>query len=258
MQAVIMAGGFGTRLAPLTKEIPKPMVKIIDKPIIERIVNLLKLHGFNDIIITLGYKPKCIIDYLGNGEKYGINISYSIEQTPLGTAGCVKNVFDRLEKTFLVISGDCFTNINLSKMVEFHLSHKKAITMAVKEVDDIKGFGVVKFDEELNVVDFVEKPKTSKEKNINTGIYVIEKKIMQNIPDGKVDFAKDFFPKVLDEMKVFETDDYWSDIGTLSSYYLTNNEVALNPMQFGITWWYLKKKSGLQFANHFFLIKIIF
>lgn len=105
MQAVIMAGGFGTRLAPLTKEIPKPMVKIIDKPIIERIINLLKKHGFEDIIITLGYKPSCIIDYLGDGEKFGVNIKYSIEKTPLGTAGCVKNVFDMLEKTFLVISG---------------------------------------------------------------------------------------------------------------------------------------------------------
>lgn len=234
MQAVIMAGGYGTRLRPLTNEVPKPMVPIINKPIIELIVEHLKRYNFDDIIITLGYKPQEIIDYLGDGKRFGVKIRYSVESEPLGTAGGVKSVFNMLDKTFLVISGDAFTNINLKSLVDFHTKHEKAITLAVKYMDDISGFGVVKFDEYGNVQKFLEKPKHSLEKYVNTGIYMLEKKIMQNIPKGKYDFAKDFFPFVLDEMKAYEMHEFWSDIGTLSSYYLTNNEVALHPEAFGV------------------------
>lgn len=241
MQAVIMAGGYGTRLRPLTNEIPKPMVPIIDKPIIEYIVLHLKKYGFTDIIVTLGYKPEEIMSYLGDGSKYGVQIRYNIESTPLGTAGSVKAVYEILEKTFLVISGDSFTNVNLYEVAKYHATHPKAITMVVKELDDVKGFGVVKFDEDGDIQDFVEKPETSKLKFVNTGMYMIEKKILQTIPEGKFDFSRDLFPTVLDEMKAYVMREYWSDIGTLSSYYLTNNEVALNPQNFGVQlYWKLK------------------
>lgn len=235
MQAVIMAGGYGTRLRPLTNVIPKPMVPIIDQPLIEYIVQHLKKYGFDDIIITLGYKPQEIISYLGDGSRYGVKIRYNVENTPLGTAGSVKAVSDMLNKTFLVISGDSFTNINLYDVAKFHGSHTKGITMVVKELDDVKGFGVVKFDEDGDISSFVEKPEKSNGKFVNTGMYMIEKKLLQNIPNGKFDFSRDFFPFVLDEMKAYVMKEYWSDIGTLSSYYLTNNEVALNPDVFGIT-----------------------
>lgn len=235
MQAVIMAGGYGTRLRPLTNEIPKPMVPIIDKPIIGLIVELLKKYGFDDIIITLGYKPQEIISYIGDGSKFGVQVRYNIEEQPLGTAGSVKNVFNMLENTFLVISGDAFTNINLKKFADFHMEHERAISIAVKYFEDTLGFGVVKFDEVGNVIKFLEKPKHTAEKFVNTGIYMIEKKILQNIPNGKFDFAKDFFPFVLDEMKAYVVREFWSDIGTLSSYYLTNNEVALHPENFGVS-----------------------
>ena len=112
MQAVIMAGGYGTRLRPLTNVIPKPMVPIIDQPVIEYIVKHLKKYGFDDIIITLGYKPDEIMSYLGDGSRYGVKIRYNIEDTPLGTAGSVKAVYDMLHQSFLVISVDSFTNIN--------------------------------------------------------------------------------------------------------------------------------------------------
>ncbi|MDE6967726.1 MAG: nucleotidyltransferase family protein [Clostridia bacterium] len=235
MQAVIMAGGYGTRLRPLTNVIPKPMVPIIDQPLIEYIVKHLKRCGFEDIIITLGYKPEDIMSYLGNGEKYGVKIRYNIESSPLGTAGSVKAVYDMLDKTFLVISGDSFTNIDLYEVAKFHATHAKAITMVVKEMEDVKGFGVVKFDEFGDISSFVEKPEKSNGKFVNTGMYMIEKKIMQNIPDGKYDFSRDFFPEVLEEMKAYVMNEFWSDIGTLSSYYLTNNEVALNPQEFGVS-----------------------
>lgn len=235
MQAVIMAGGYGTRLRPLTNVIPKPMVPIINQPIIDYIVRHLKKHGFDDIIITLGYLPEEIMSYLGDGSRYGVKIRYNVEKQPLGTAGSVKAVFDMLKKTFLVISGDSFTNVNLSRVVDFHTAHPKAITMVVKELDDVKGFGVVKFDDDNNILSFEEKPQKSNLRFVNTGMYMIEKKILQNIPDGKYDFSRDFFPKVLDEMKACVMNEFWSDIGTLSSYYLTNNEVAVNPEVFGIS-----------------------
>ena len=235
MQAVIMAGGYGTRLRPLTNVIPKPMVPIIDQPLIEYIVQHLKKYDFDDIIITLGYRPQDIISYLGNGSRYGVKIRYNVENTPLGTAGSVKAVSDMLNKTFLVIGGDSFTNINLYDVAKFHGSHPKGITMVVKELEDVKGFGVVKFDEEGDISSFVEKPEKSNGKFVNTGMYMIERKLLQNIPNGKFDFSRDFFPFVLDEMKAYVMKEYWSDIGTLSSYYLTNNEVALNPDVFGIT-----------------------
>lgn len=235
MQAVIMAGGYGTRLKPLTDELPKPMVPIINRPIIGLIVEHLKKYGFDDIIITLGYKPQEIIGYLGDGGRFGVKIRYNIEQQPLGTAGSVKSVFDMLEKTFLVISGDAFTNINLKKFVDFHMAHERAITLAVKQMDNVEGFGVVKFDDDGNVLKFLEKPKYTTEKFVNTGIYMLEKKILQNTPNGKFDFAKDFFPFIMDEMKAYVMREFWSDIGTLSSYYLTNNEVALHPESFGVS-----------------------
>lgn len=234
MQAVIMAGGYGTRLRPLTNVIPKPMVPIIDKPIIEYIVKHLKKYGFDNIIITLGYKPQDIMSYLGDGSRYDVKITYSIEDEPLGTCGSVKAVYDMLDSTFLVISGDSFTNINLFEVAKFHATHPKAITMVVKHLDDVKGFGVVDFDADGDILSFVEKPEHSDGKFVNTGIYMIEKRIMKGVPQGKFDFSRDLFPAVLPQMKAYVMNEYWSDIGTLSSYYLTNNEVALNPQDFGV------------------------
>ena len=233
MQAVIMAGGYGTRLKPLTNELPKPMVPIIDKPIINYIINTLKKYGITDIIVTLGYKPERIIDYLGDGSDLGVKVRYSVENIPLGTAGGVKKIADMIDGTFVVISGDALTNIELDSMMSHHMSHGKLMTMAVKEMDDVTGFGVVKCDEDGAVTSFIEKPKHSLDKLVNTGIYILEKKVLNYIPEGKYDFARDLFPAMMNNLSAYRMKGYWSDIGTLSSYYLTNNYVALNPEPFG-------------------------
>ncbi len=233
MQAVIMAGGYGTRLKPLTNELPKPMVPIIDKPIINYIINTLKKYGITDIIVTLGYKPERIIDYLGDGSDLGVKVRYSVENIPLGTAGGVKKISDMIDGTFVVISGDALTNIELDSMMSHHMSHGKLMTMAVKEMDDVTGFGVVKCDEDGAVTSFIEKPKHSLDKLVNTGIYILEKKVLNYIPEGKYDFARDLFPAMMNNLSAYRMKGYWSDIGTLSSYYLTNNYVALNPEPFG-------------------------
>lgn len=237
MQAVIMAGGYGTRLRPLTNRIPKPMVPIIDKPLIGYLVEHLREQGIKDIILTLGYKPEVILDYLGDGKRYGVNIRYVIEREPLGTAGGVKNVSDMLEDTFLVLSGDAFTNIEVDAMLDYHYVKGGLLTMAVKKMDDVKEYGVVKLNENNKVVDFVEKPLVSREKCVNTGIYILEPEVLDIIPNNeKYDFARDLFPRIIDNMYGYEMQGYWSDIGTLSSYYLTNNYVALHPEPFGCVW----------------------
>lgn len=234
MQAVIMAGGYGTRLRPLTNELPKPMVPIINKPIIVYIIELLKSHGITDIILTLGYKPEVIMDYLGDGKEFGVKLTYVIETEPLGTAGGVKNVSKLIDGTFLVMSGDAFTNVNIRKLLNHHFDNGKLGTLAVKEVANPIGFGIVKVDSYHVIRNFIEKPLTTVEKLVNTGIYVFEREVLDLIPDGKYDFGRELFPRLLGELSAYKMNEYWSDIGTLSSYYLTNNDVVINPSAFNV------------------------
>lgn len=235
MKAVIMAGGYGSRLRPLTNELPKPMVPIINKPIIHYIVELLKSYGITDIAMTLGYKPESIMEYFGDGKELDCNIVYYVEKLPLGTAGSVKNTQEFIgNEDFIVISGDAFTNINLGEMYEEHKYYGNIATLAVKEVADPTGFGVVNFSSDGTIHGFIEKPLVSPEKNVNTGIYMFKPEIFDYIPFGKYDFGRELFPKLLGKISAYKTDAFWSDIGTLSSYYLTNAAVADHPAAFGI------------------------
>lgn len=234
MQAVIMAGGLGSRLRPLTNDIPKPMVKIIDKPIVQCIIENLAKYGVRDIVVTLGYKPESIMDFLADGSRFGVRVRYAIESSPLGSAGGVKNVQDMLEDTFVVMSGDALTDINIASLLHRHFAHEGNVTMAVAEMDNVSSFGLVNADSQGRVLDFVEKPQTISSGLVNTGIYVMEKRILDKVPVGeKYDFARDLFPQILDSIYTYRLEGYWSDIGTLSSYYLANNYVALHPQSFG-------------------------
>ena len=134
MKAVIMAGGKGTRLRPLTCNKPKPMVPIVNRPMMEHIIYLLQKHGFNEVWITLFYLPELIRNYFGDGSEFGMKINYSLEETPLGTAGSVKKVVDNLNDTFLVISGDALTDINLEKAIKFHKAKKVKATIVLTKV----------------------------------------------------------------------------------------------------------------------------
>lgn len=235
MKAIIMAGGYGSRLRPLTNLLPKPMVPIINKPIISFIVSLLKKHGIVDIAITLGYKPECIIDYFRDGSDQGVSITYFVEQTPLGTAGSVKNAADFIDDEVLIISGDAFTNLDIDQLIDFHHSHDGLLTMGCKEMDDVSAFGVICKDSRGKILSFKEKPRESAEHSVNTGIYVMSRELLEYIPCGvKFDFARDLFPMVMGDIFAMDIDGYWSDIGTLSSYYLTNNEVANHLEYYGI------------------------
>ncbi|MDR2046974.1 MAG: nucleotidyltransferase family protein [Clostridiales bacterium] len=198
MKAIIMAGGLGSRLRPLTNEIPKPMVPIIDKPIMLYIIELLRAYDFNDIAVALNYKPDVIIDYFKDGSAFGVRLTYFIESSPLGTAGCVKNAADFLGDNFLAISGDSFTDIDLKAFSDFHFRKNASFSLACKRLENTLGFGVLETERDGRIVKFIEKPDGGASGLVNTGIYIINKSVMDLIPDGFYDFGKDLLPKLAD------------------------------------------------------------
>ncbi len=226
MKAVLMAGGSGTRLRPLTCDIPKPMVPMLNKPMAEHIINLLRRHGFDDVFITLYYLPHVIQNYFGDGHEFGVNISYAVEEKmPLGTAGCVKAIEDVLgDETFIVISGDSLTDIDLQQAVAFHKSKGSKATIVLKRVTNPLDFGVVITDQDGRIERFLEKPSMSEvfSDTINTGTYVLEPEVLALLPpDKEVDFSKDLFPLLLerkDPMYGYVAEGYWEDVGNLQSY----------------------------------------
>ena len=232
MKAVIMAGGSGTRLRPLTTHLPKPMVPVVNKPMAEHIVNLLRQHDFNDIIFTLHYLPQAIEDYFGDGSDFGVRITYSTEEgKPLGTAGCVKAIQDELDSTFLVISGDCLTDIDLTEAVRFHKEKKSKATIVLKRVENPLDYGVVITAPDGRIQRFLEKPSASEifSDTANTGIYILEPEVMLYVIMGREqDFSNDLFPLLLlrnEPLYGYVADGYWCDIGNLQAYRQAHNDV---------------------------------
>ena len=223
-----MAGGEGTRLRPLTSNQPKPMVPIVGKPCMEHIVELLKAHGFEDVIVTVAFLPQAIRSYFGDGEGLGVNVEYSVEESPLGTAGSVRLASDKLDDTFLVISGDALCDFDLTKLVEFHRERKAAVTIGLKSVDNPLEFGIVVVDEDGRVERFLEKPSWGQvfSDTINTGVYVLEPEVLDHVPaDRPFDFSKELFPLLLEMGRPLcglAMDGYWQDIGNLDQYRQAN------------------------------------
>lgn len=243
MKAVIMAGGSGTRLRPLTSHLPKPMVPVANKPMAQHIVQLLKKHGFDEIIFTLHYLPQAIMDYFGDGSEFGCKIGYSTEEgMPLGTAGCVKAIQDQLDATFLVISGDGLTDIDLAKAVAFHKEKKSKATLILKRVESPLDYGVVILDNESKIQRFVEKPGASEifSDTVNTGTYILEPEVMRYVVMGREqDFSNDLFPLLLlrnEPMFGYVADGYWCDIGNLQTYRQAHKDVLDKAveMDFGV------------------------
>ena len=228
MKAVVMAGGEGTRLRPLTSNQPKPMVPIVGKPCMEHILELLREHGFEEVVVTVAFLPQAIRSYFGDGETLGLDISYSVEESPLGTAGSVRLASDVLDETFLVISGDALCDIDLGKIVEFHKEKGAAVTIGMKSVENPLEFGIVVTDEDGRVERFLEKPSWGQvfSDTINTGIYVLEPEVLRHIPtDRPYDFSKELFPLLLEMGRPiygYVCDGYWQDIGNLDQYRQAN------------------------------------
>jgi mannose-1-phosphate guanylyltransferase / phosphomannomutase len=228
MKAVVMAGGEGTRLRPLTSNQPKPMVSIVGKPCMEHILELLREHGLSEVIVTVAFLPQAIRSYFGNGESLGLPISYSVEESPLGTAGSVRHAAARLDETFLVISGDALCDIDLSELVAFHKEKGAAVTIGLKSVDNPLEFGIVVTDEDGKIERFLEKPSWGQvfSDTINTGIYVLEPEVLKHVPtDRPHDFSKELFPYLLEmgrPLYGYVMDGYWQDIGNLDQYRQAN------------------------------------
>ncbi|NLB17361.1 MAG: NTP transferase domain-containing protein [Syntrophomonadaceae bacterium] len=231
MKAVIMAGGESTRLKPLTCNLPKPMVPIVDRPVMEYIVELLARHGFNEIIVTLFYLPDAIREHFGDGSQFGVKMRYFVEDFPLGTAGSVRNARRHLDETFLVISGDTLTDIDLTQMVEYHQQKKSLATLALTRVDNPVQYGIVMNDDEGRVTRFLEKPGWAETFSdlANTGIYIFEPEIFNYFEDKQVfDFSKDLFPLLLAKDKPLYArlcPEYWCDIGSVQQYRQANIDV---------------------------------
>ncbi len=241
MKAVIMAGGSGTRLRPLTSNLPKPMVPVANKPMSEHIVNLLRQHNFNDIIFTLHYLPDAIKDYFGDGSDFGVKISYSTEEgRPLGTAGCVKAVQDELDQTFLVISGDSLTDMDLTEALKFHKEKKSKATIVLKRVENPLEYGVVITDTEGRIQRFVEKPGASEifSDTVNTGTYILDPEVLLYVVMGREqDFSNDLFPLLLlrnEPLYGYVADGYWCDIGNLQMYRQAHKDILDGRMKLHI------------------------
>ena len=228
MKAVVMAGGEGTRLRPLTSNQPKPMVPIVGKPCMEHILELLKQHGMEDVIVTVAFLPQAIRSYFGDGSSLDMNIGYSVEESPLGTAGSVRLAADRLDDTFLVISGDALCDVDLTRLVEFHREKGASVTIGLKSVENPLEFGIVVTDEDGRVERFLEKPSWGQvfSDTINTGIYVLEPEVLRHIPtDRPFDFSKELFPLLLEMGRPiygYVCEGYWQDIGNLDQYRQAN------------------------------------
>jgi mannose-1-phosphate guanylyltransferase/phosphomannomutase len=228
MKAVVMAGGEGTRLRPLTSNQPKPMVPVVGKPCMEHILELLREHGMGEVIVTVAFLPQAIRSYFGQGETMGMEIGYSVEESPLGTAGSVRLAGKQLDETFLVISGDALCDVDLSALVAFHKEKGAAVTIGLKSVENPLEFGIVVTDEEGRIERFLEKPSWGQvfSDTINTGIYVMEPEVLKHVPgDRPYDFSKELFPYLLEmgrPLYGYVMDGYWQDIGNLDQFRQAN------------------------------------
>lgn len=240
MKAVIMAGGFGTRLRPITCNIPKPMAPLANVPMMEHIVNLLKHYGFNRVCSILYFQPDVITNYFGDGSKFGIEMEYQMAAADYGTAGSVKNTESKLKnEPFIIISGDVLTDFDLEAAIKYHKDNKAMATMVLTRVANPLEYGVVITGEDGKIIRFLEKPSWGEvfSDTINTGIYILEPEIFKYIPEKtEFDFSKDLFPLMLKEklpLYGYIAEGYWKDIGSLDEYILAhqnvlNGDVSIN------------------------------
>ena len=236
MQAIVLVGGEGTRLRPLTYGTPKPMVPIMGVPFLARTLERLHHAGIRDVILPAGYMPQAIVDYFGDGSQLGMKITYVIEETPLGTAGALKNVEEHIHGPFFVLNGDVLTSLDLRAMVAEHERLGGIGLLHLIRVEDPSAFGCVVHDEQMRISAFVEKPprETAPTNEINAGTYLFEREILDMIPAGRnVSIERETFPAVIAAGKglySYTTDDYWMDLGKPEQYLAAHNDILAGRM----------------------------
>jgi NDP-sugar pyrophosphorylase family protein len=237
MQALILAGGQGTRLRPLTNNIPKPIVPIGNEPFLLRQIQSLKNAGVTDIILSTGYQPSAIENTLGDGSRYGVKLKYLVELTPMGTAGAYKFAEKHLKTTTLVLNGDILSDIDFKEVAAHHRNFSAAATIVLTGVENPSAYGLVEVGKNNRVLRFLEKPKADeiKKTNVNTinaGIYILEPSILNLIPKGENhSFEYQLFPTLLEKKEKFHAfiakDNYWLDIGTPERYLQAHRDLML-------------------------------
>ena len=233
MKSIIMAGGFGTRLRPLTNNLPKPMVPMANRPMMEHIIELLKKNSITDLTSLLYFQPEMLTERLGDGSAFGVKLGYITLTVDLGTAGAVGSAMRQLpgDETTLIISGDVLTDIDLNKAVQFHKEKGSVATIVLTRVENPLPFGIVITDAEGRIARFLEKPSWGEvfSDTINTGIYILEKKVLDYIPvDREFDFSKDLFPALLEKGEPiygYTAEGYWKDVGSLEEYRIANMDI---------------------------------
>ena len=231
MKALFLAGGMGTRLKPLTDDLPKPMVPMMGKPLLER--NMLKLKdcGVDEIVLSTCYKSQKIEEYFGDGTKFGLKIHYICEDIPLGTGGAIKNTEEFFDDTFIIFNADILSDINIIEMMKFHKEKCAAVTIAVTQVENPSAYGVIEYNENLYAESFTEKPKLSEIKSnyINAGIYIFEPNVLKEIPGSQVvSIERETYPLLLEKgypIAVYRSDAYWMDIGTTEKYSQAHEDI---------------------------------
>ncbi|MFW6264280.1 MAG: sugar phosphate nucleotidyltransferase [Cyanobacteriota bacterium] len=256
MRAVLMAGGSGTRLRPLTCDLPKPMVPVFNRPIAEHIINLLKRHDITEVVATLHYQPDVMRDYFQDGSDFGVQMTYAVEEDqPLGTAGCVKNIEELLDDTFIVISGDGITDFDLTEAINFHKEKQSKATLVLTRVPNPVEFGVVITDKENRIKRFLEKPSTSEifSDTVNTGTYILEPEVLKYLPaNEETDFSKDLFPLLLEKgepMYGFIAEGYWCDVGHLDAYREAQYDGLQGKVDLDFSY-YTEKQKGLWIGHN--------
>jgi NDP-sugar pyrophosphorylase family protein len=224
LKAVVLAGGLGTRLRPLTYSRPKPMLPLGPKPALQYVIESLARSGFNRIIVTTNYLQEQIEGYFGNGSRFGVSLTYPEEKAPLGTAGSVKNAEKYLDETFALVQGDNITDINMSEQLRYHRRKNALATLGVIRAEQPWNYGVVVLDQQNKIMGFQEKPHPEQCRSnlINTGLYILEPDVLDLIPSGRpFDFAKDVFPIILDQGKDlygYKARGFWTDIGSVDGF----------------------------------------
>ena len=231
MKAVILVGGMGTRLQPLTINTPKAMMPVLNKPFLEHVIRHLARHNIKDIILSQGYLAQSIEDHFGDGHQLGVRLAYNLEETPLGTAGAVKHAERYLDDTFLALNGDVFTDLDITAMVRLHQERKATVTIALTPVEDPTHYGLIETDNSNRVLRFLEKPGWDQVTTnmINAGTYVLEPEILNNIPEQtNFSFEHQVFPGLLKQCEpvyAYPSSAYWLDIGSPQKYFQLNKDI---------------------------------
>jgi len=240
MQAVILVGGEGTRLRPLTLTVPKPMLPLMNRPFLEFQIDLCRRHGIEEIVLSTAYKPEVFEEYFGDGSRLGVKLTCVTEEEPLDTCGAVKNVEKHIDDTFLVFNGDVLSDLDITNLIAFHREKGGKATLYLTRVEDPTAYGLVPLDRRGCITEFLEKPDWEQVVTdlINAGTYVLEPELLDRVPAGeRFSFERQLFPGLLEDgiaMYGFPSDAYWMDIGTPAKYLQAHYDILARRMPFDL------------------------